>query len=112
VLRQGTRRWPPKYETLNNAKTEKRINPKTKRLAQFYLCAACATEHTSTGVAVDHVEPVVGPEGFTTWDNYIERMFCEANNLQVLCDSCHHLKTQEEKQLRANKKSEDFLHPE
>ena len=30
ALRAATRKWPPKYETLNDAKTEKKINPRTK----------------------------------------------------------------------------------
>ena len=41
VLRAGTRRWPPKYETLNAAKTEKKKNPKSGREAQFYRCNMC-----------------------------------------------------------------------
>ena len=34
TLRAGSRKWPPKYETLNAAKTEKKTNEKTGRLAQ------------------------------------------------------------------------------
>lgn len=44
-------------------------------------------------VQVDHVNPVVGEEGFQTWDIYIQRLFCEATNLQVLCSFCHLAKT-------------------
>lgn len=98
VLRSGTRKYPPKYQTLNEAKTEKRINTKTGRLAQHYLCATCAEEFPATGVQVDHSIPVVDPiNGFTTWDEYIERLFCPKENLQVLCLACHSLKTSEEK---------------
>ena len=105
VLRQGTKRYPPKYETLNEAKTEKRINPASKRLAQFYLCAGCAEEFPAKEVSVDHRIPVVGPEGFIDWNNYIEKMYCEAENLQVLCTACHHEKTQLEKGERNKNRS-------
>lgn len=103
VLRQGTRRWPPKYETLNESKTQKRINPKTKRLAQFYLCATCAEEFPRTGVEVDHCEAVVGPEGFTTYDQYIANLYCEKDNFQILCLACHKLKTLEERENRSKR---------
>lgn len=105
VLRAGTRRWPPKYEALNEAKTEKKINEKTKRLAQHYLCAMCEEEFTSKDIQVDHIEPVVDPKkGFKDWNTYIPRLFCEKSNLQVLCTSCHKEKTKQEKCLGQKKK--------
>lgn len=98
VLRQGTRRWPPKYEALNLAKTEKKINPKSKRLAQHYRCNACKKEFTSTNVQVDHITPVVDPvKGFKDWNTFIKRLFCDIDNLQVLCKPCHEIKTKKEK---------------
>lgn len=105
VLRTGTRRWPPKYECLNDAKTEKKINVKTGRLAQHFRCAGCSNEFPATGVQVDHITPVVGPSGFTTWDNYIANMFCEKDNFQILCLACHAVKTKQEKGERHKTKS-------
>jgi len=37
---------------------------------------------------VDHIEPV----GSGSWDGIIERMFCEADGLMVLCKECHKAK--------------------
>ena len=97
ALRAATRKWPPKYETLNAAKTEKKINPRTKRLGQHYLCAACGQDFPSKDVQVDHISPVVDPSrGFENWDVFIARLFCDRDNLQVLCTACHKLKTSEE----------------
>lgn len=105
ALRSATRRYPPKYECLNEAKTEKKINPKTKRLAQFYRCNACGMDFTSKDVQVDHIIPVVDPrDGFKTWDDYINRLFCDKSNLQVLCTTCHQLKTSQEKKLSTSTK--------
>jgi hypothetical protein len=98
VLRAGSRKWPPKYETLNAAKTEKKINPASKRMAQHYRCNACQEEFTSAQVQVDHKKPVVDPKkGFESWDLYVDALYCERKNLQVLCKACHAVKTKEEK---------------
>ena len=98
-LRAASRRYPPKWETLNEAKTEKKINSKTGRLAQHYLCKSCKGEFPAKDDQVDHIKPVVDPKvGFVDWDTYINRMFCPKKNFQVLCRSCHLEKTKREKQ--------------
>ena len=98
TLRSGMRRWPPKWVCLKEAAVGKKINKKTGKLAMHFMCAVCRKEHTSKDVQVDHIEPVVNPTtGFVSWDVYIDRMFCEKGNLQVLCTSCHKAKTKEEK---------------
>lgn len=97
ALRAATRKWPPKYLTLNEAKTEKKKNVRTGRLAQHYLCNVCTGEFPAKEVQVDHIQPVVDPKtGFINWDTFIDRLFCEKENLQVLCTTCHKLKTSEE----------------
>lgn len=97
VLRAGSRRWPPKYETLNDAFTETKINKNTGRLAKHYKCNKCKKEFTSSNVEVDHIKPVSSLTGFTTWDDYIKALFCSKENLQVLCKPCHKEKTKKER---------------
>jgi 5-methylcytosine-specific restriction endonuclease McrA len=73
-------------------------NKKTGKQAMHYKCAACKKDYVSKDVQVDHVNPVVDPAtGFVSWDVYIDRLFCEGENLQVLCSTCHKKKTAEEK---------------
>ena len=103
TLRAGARRWQPKYDTLNASKTEKKINPKTGRLAQHFRCESCSNEFTQKDMEVDHIKPVVDPtKGFQSWDIFIDRLFCEPDNLQALCKGCHLAKTKLEKQLKKN----------
>lgn len=104
VLRSGTRRWPPKYETLNAAKTEKKINTATGRMAQHFKCAKCKKDWPAKQVNVDHITPAVGKEGFTSWDSFIDGLFCEKENLQVLCKLCHDKKSKSEREARRKKK--------
>jgi 5-methylcytosine-specific restriction endonuclease McrA len=101
VLRSGFRKYPSKYETLKEASVGKKLNPKTKRIAEHFKCAECKQDYPAKEVNVDHVNPVVCPvEGFVNWDVYIKRMFCGKENLQVLCKTCHDLKSAEERKVR------------
>lgn len=98
ALRSASRRWPPKYETLKEAFVDRITNKKTGKLAAHYKCASCMQLYPAKDVQVDHINPVVDPAtGFVSWDVYIDRMFCEGINLQVLCTVCHKEKTGKEK---------------
>lgn len=104
ALRAASRRWPPKYKALKEAFVGRKVNTKTGKQAMHYECAECSEHFVATDVQVDHIHPVVDPKkGFTTWDNFIERMFCEIKNLQVLCKPCHKIKTDQEKLERKKK---------
>lgn len=97
-LRAASRRYPPKFETLNEAKTSKKINEKTGRIAQHYQCKKCKQDFPAKDVQVDHKKPVVDPKtGFVDWNTYVERMFCEKKNFQVLCKECHLIKSKKER---------------
>lgn len=97
LLRQGTRRWAPITEVQKEARVSRGL----------YECAMCKQHVPPTikegrakkqNIFVDHIRPVVDPnEGFTTWDDFIENMFCEVDNLQVLCKECHDMKSSEER---------------
>jgi len=82
---------------LEEAKTEKKTNVSTGRMAQHYRCRLCLCEFPASTVEVDHITPVVGAGGFTTWDDYIENMFCDKDNLQVVCKPCHKIKSKQER---------------
>lgn len=97
ALRAAARRWPPKFKVLAAALAGNFVNVKTGRKAHHYKCAACEQVYPGKEVQVDHKKPVVGKEGFVDWDTYIDRLFCEAHNLQVLCLECHKTKTSEER---------------
>lgn len=98
VLRAGARRWPPKYETLADACIGQKINAKSGRLAKHYLCNSCKKEFPAKDVEVDHISPVVHTvDGFLDWNEFIKRLYCDKDNLQVLCKPCHKKKTKEER---------------
>lgn len=95
-LRSGTRKWAPIQKVKKEANVRRGV----------YLCAGCKKEVPNTtkegrarktNIFVDHINPIVNPEtGFVSYDEYINRMFCEKENLQLLCKKCHDVKTKEE----------------
>ena len=96
-LRQMSRRWPPKYEAKEEAYVGTKVNTLTGRLAKHYRCASCRQEWPGSQVEVDHIESVVPASGFTTWDDYIRRLFCSKSNFQILCKTCHKVKSKVER---------------
>lgn len=97
-LRRSTMKWSPISECLGLARTRR----------GFYKCAGCQKEVPASkkegmkrtkNVHADHIKPIIDPAvGWVSWDDTIERMFCELDNLQVLCSDCHTVKTNEEKE--------------
>jgi 5-methylcytosine-specific restriction endonuclease McrA len=55
----------------------------------------------------DHIEPVV-PIGMKqqemSYDDLVESMFCDSDNIQILCKECHDDKTKEENERRNSAK--------
>lgn len=71
---------------------------RAKKDAVQYRCNVCQNYVGSTKVSVDHINPVVSvSEGFVDFNTFINRLFCDAANLQVVCDECHNTKTQLER---------------
>lgn len=103
ALRAASSRWPPKYQCLNEAFVDKRVNIKTGREGKHYKCNSCNGVFPTSEVQVDHIIPAVPVSGFTNWDEVINLMFCEKEGFQVLCKPCHSSKTAEERQLRKKK---------
>jgi 5-methylcytosine-specific restriction endonuclease McrA len=59
-------------------------------------------------VFVDHVNPIVDPEqGFVSWDEFINGLFCERENLQVLCGQCHDEKSLEERKIATERRRQE-----
>lgn len=94
ILRSGSRRWGPKYSTLAAAKQGKQVNSATGRIAEHYRCNVCKGLFPAKLVQVDHIIPM--GQG-RSWDDFINELYCEADNLQVLCKTCHAEKTKLER---------------
>lgn len=65
-----------------------------------YLCQGCGNIYRAKETQLDHINPVVPISGWDGLEPYVERLFCEPDQLQVLCLGCHSKKTLEENQRR------------
>lgn len=104
ALRRASLRWRPRNEARILARTERKINDATGRLAWHSKCKTCGLEKPDGQMELDHLVPVIGKEGFTNFDNYIDRLYCEVNNFQILCTNCHDIKSLAEGQIRKKKR--------
>lgn len=95
-LRRMSMRWPVKHDVMEAAR---RAKPKSKagRHRFEYKCAGCKKWFKGADVAVDHITPAGTLKSFDDLPGFVERLFCEADNLQVLCNTCHDKKTKEER---------------
>ena len=109
ALRGATKRWAPIQQALKEATTKR----------GFKMCAECKQEQPVKvkyngrmvkNFHADHIEPIVDPhKGFTTWDDYIERMFIEKPGIQVLCKACHDEKCAEERAIAVERRRQEKL---
>jgi 5-methylcytosine-specific restriction endonuclease McrA len=96
-LRQKSRWWKPITECKLSARRP--YTGPLKRQKFEYQCNSCKKWYPEKKINVDHIVPA----GTLTCANdlpaFVERLFCEQENLQVLCETCHNEKTQKEKSL-------------
>lgn len=106
-LRSATRKWKPITDCKKQANVRR----------GFYKCELCNKEVPATikkngkrvkNIHIDHIKPIVNPaKGFTTWDDLIEKMFCESDNLQALCTECHDEKTKQEREIAKDRRKRE-----
>lgn len=100
-------KWGPIAEARRAAKVSRGM----------YLCASCnkvvptslppppGQKKRLKNVFVDHKVPIIDPAvGFESWDRVIAALFCELDNLEVLCGVCHAGKTTAERDIATERR--------
>jgi len=95
ALRQKSRWWKPISEC--KAKAKRTYNGPLKRQKFEYQCNQCKEWYPEKKINVDHICPAGSLNSAQDLPGFIERLFCEIDNLQVLCEVCHNVKTKAEK---------------
>jgi 5-methylcytosine-specific restriction endonuclease McrA len=95
ALRRAWTKYPVRYQVMEAAR--KPYTGKDKRTKWVYECAACHNLFKSTEVNVDHITPAGTLTKYSDLPKFVQNLFCEQDNLQVLCKACHDVKTKEER---------------
>jgi 5-methylcytosine-specific restriction endonuclease McrA len=95
ALRQKSRWWKPIAQA--KAKVKRTYKGPLKRQKFEYQCAECSNWFPDKKINVDHIIPAGTLRCANDLPGFVERLFCEIDNLQCLCSDCHNKKTQSEK---------------
>lgn len=95
ALRRKTIMWKPIAEA--KALARRSYKGTNKRRKWEYECAECKKHFADKEIAVDHIESAGSLRKAEDLPGFIERLFCEIDNLQVLCIDCHNKKTKKDR---------------
>jgi 5-methylcytosine-specific restriction endonuclease McrA len=99
ALRRASSKYPVKFDVKLAARRNK--PPEVEGRHRYeYLCAECDGYFPDKEVAVDHIEPAGSLKSYEDLPQFVETLFCEEDNLQVLCNDCHAIKTAKERKAR------------
>jgi 5-methylcytosine-specific restriction endonuclease McrA len=96
ALRQKSRWWKPITEC--KMKARRAYKGPLKRQKFEYQCNCCKQWFPEKKINVDHIIGAGSLNCATDLPGFVERLFCEQDNLQVLCTECHDKKTKLEKE--------------
>lgn len=90
AMRKAWQKWPPRYEAMHAAKRPYRgSNPRQKF---EYQCAHCQEWFSGKEVSVDHITPWGTIDELSLHEAW-SRLLVPIEQLQVLCDPCHDIKS-------------------
>lgn len=96
ALRQKSRWWKPILACKMSSRRPYRGPNKRQKFE--YQCESCLNWFPEKKINVDHVQPAGSLNSAADLPGFVERLFCEVDNLQVLCTDCHDKKTKDEKE--------------
>ena len=95
TIRRMSSYYPPISEAKNMAR--RKYTGSNKRRKWEFQCAKCKKWFSDKETVVDHIVPAGSLKTFNDLNGFCERLFCSVNGLQVLCKTCHNIKTKEER---------------
>jgi hypothetical protein len=96
ALRSKWLRWRPRGEALQAAKRP--YKGPNKRQQFEYACAICSGRFSAKEVEVDHYPRDAGSIlSIEDIGEFCKNLFCEGDNLRVVCKSCHGIYTHSQK---------------
>lgn len=87
----------------------KHTDPDRPRVKKWSRCSTCKEITPSYLIEIDHVLPVIPTNSSLeemSWDEMINRLWCDNNNLTGICKPCHNSKCTVERKERLKYKKE------
>jgi 5-methylcytosine-specific restriction endonuclease McrA len=78
-------------------------DPSRPRVTKWSRCSACLQPTPTYLIEVDHRDPIIPTDRTLddmTWDDLVDRVWCDPANLHPVCKPCHREKTKAENRLR------------
>jgi 5-methylcytosine-specific restriction endonuclease McrA len=87
-LRRAWSKYPVKYAAKKAVElpNDGRYDKRTKKM---YPCSECGEIFKGSEVEVDHILPAGSLKTYQDLPGFVERLFCEIDNLRVVCKPCH-----------------------
>jgi len=90
-IRSGLRllwlKYPVRYKVLDLAKRP--FQGVDKRTKWEYQCNLCTFWYKGKDIEVDHIKPAGSLNTYNDLPSFVSNLFCELENLQVVCKKCH-----------------------
>lgn len=93
ALRSAWTKYPVRYAVLQT----NRKAATGQRHKWEYLCVECKNWFLQKDIQVDHIIPAGTLSNYDDLPAFTEKLFCSAEDLQIMCKPCHKLKTAEER---------------
>lgn len=77
------------------------------RVKTWCLCNSCKQPQAKSSIEIDHIEPKVPLASIAdelSIEQHINATWCDENNLQALCKTCHDIKSARENKIRRENK--------
>ena len=87
VLREKSRYWKPISQCRLLAR--RKYMGTNKKQKYEYQCSKCKKWFPVSAIEVHHIVPVGKLNCAEDLPQFVERLFCEIENLQCLCSQCH-----------------------
>lgn len=97
ALRQAFLRYPVRGAA-------KRRQARRQGRHSKYECEQCGELYDNKDVQVDHITPCGTLRAYDDLPGFVQRLFCEADGLQVLCTGCHQTKTKQDNKTTRSKR--------
>lgn len=99
ALRKAASRYPVKLSIKKKARRKKPEGVEGRHVYEFQ-CKHCTGWFPDKDVEVDHIIPAGTLKTYNDLPRFVELLFCEEDNLQLLCKTCHRAKTKREREER------------